>query len=565
MRKRVFGSIFLTAIVTLLLTAGLFLLVVHAGLTRDLRGRLAREGGYIAAAVSTDRGLEEIKALGTLCADRITLVKKDGTVLYDNETPAAEMENHGTRPEIRRAAETGVGEDSRLSETLETQTYYYALRLANGDILRIAATADSAFGALASASPWIVLVVLLALLVAALLASRLTHVFLAPIVSLDLHDPLKNEAYDELSPLLHRIDRQNRRINIQMDELRRRQAEFDDITARMDEGLVLFSSSGDILFSNNVIHQLFPQDKAAGNYLTLCRDAAYVEAVEQALRGGSAHTRMEKNGRIWSLAASSVAEEGAGHAAVLLIVDVTEREQAEQQRQEFTANVSHELKTPLTSIMGYAEIIEAGIAKPADVVPFAGKIRTEAQRLLSLIEDIIRLSQLDAGGEEIPFEPIELQPLCCTVRSRLQSKADRLGLKIECTGENATVFGQRRTLEQMVFNLADNALAYNRPNGSVTIETGTDSDGAPFVRVSDTGIGIALADQKRVFERFYRVDKSHSKMTGGTGLGLSIVKHGAALHGAALTLDSTLNVGTKITLTFPQLENEEETKENTAE
>ena len=552
MRKRVFGSIFLTAIVTLLLTAGLFLLVVHAGLTRDLRGRLAREGGYIAAAVSTDRDLEEIKALGTLCADRITLVKKDGTVLYDNGTPAAEMENHGTRPEIRRAAETGVGEDSRLSETLETQTYYYALRLANGDILRIAATADSAFGALASASPWIVLVVLLALLVAALLASRLTHVFLAPIVSLDLHDPLKNEAYDELSPLLHRIDRQNRRINIQMDELRRRQAEFDDITARMDEGLVLFSSSGDILFANNVIHQLFPQDKAAGNYLTLCRDAAYVEAVEQALRGGSAHTRMEKNGRIWSLAASSVAEEGAGHAAVLLIVDVTEREQAEQQRQEFTANVSHELKTPLTSIMGYAEIIEAGIAKPADVVPFAGKIRTEAQRLLSLIEDIIRLSQLDAGGEEIPFEPIELQPLCCTVRSRLQSKADRLGLKIECTGENATVSGQRRTLEQMVFNLADNALAYNRPNGSVTIETGTDSDGAPFVRVSDTGIGIAPADQKRVFERFYRVDKSHSKMTGGTGLGLSIVKHGAALHGAALTLDSTLNVGTRITLTFPK-------------
>ena len=552
MRKRVFGSIFLTAIVTLLLTAGLFLLVVHAGLTRDLRGRLAREGGYIAAAVSADRDLEEIKALGTLCADRITLVKKDGTVLYDNETPTAEMENHGTRPEIRRAAETGVGEDSRLSETLETQTYYYALRLANGDILRIAATADSAFGALAGASPWIVLVVLLALLVAALLASRLTHVFLAPIVSLDLHDPLKNEAYDELSPLLHRIDRQNRRISIQMDELRRRQAEFDDITARMDEGLVLFSSSGDILFSNNVIHQLFPQDKAAGHYLTLCRDAAYVEAVEQALRGGSAHTRMEKNGRIWSLAASSVAEDGAGHAAVLLIVDITEREQAEQQRQEFTANVSHELKTPLTSIMGYAEIIEAGIAKPTDVVPFAGKIRTEAQRLLSLIEDIIRLSQLDAGGEEIPFEPIELQPLCCTVRSRLQSKADRLGLKIECTGENATVSGQRRTLEQMVFNLADNALAYNRPNGSVTIETGTDSDGAPFVRVSDTGIGIAPADQKRVFERFYRVDKSHSKMTGGTGLGLSIVKHGAALHGAALTLDSTPNVGTRITLTFPK-------------
>ena len=551
MRKRVFGSIFLTAIVTLLLTAGLFLLVVHAGLTRDLRGRLAREGGYIAATVFADRDPEEIKALGTLCADRITLVKKDGTVLYDNETPAAEMENHGTRPEIRRAAETGVGEDSRLSETLETQTYYYALRLANGDILRIAATADSAFGALASASPWIVLVVLLALLVAALLASRLTHVFLAPIVSLDLHDPLKNEAYDELSPLLHRIDRQNRRISIQMDELRRRQAEFDDITARMDEGLVLFSSSGDILFSNNVIHQLFPQDKAAGNYLTLCRDANYIQVVEQALDGKGAHGKLERNGRIYELTASSVEENSAWHAAVLLIVDITERERAEQQRQEFTANVSHELKTPLTSIMGYAEIIAGGIAKPEDVAPFAGKIRTEAQRLLALIEDIIHLSRLDEGGETVSFEPVELSALCDTVRDRLQSKAAGKGIALRIEGEPAAVSGQRRTLEQMIFNLTDNAINYNKPQGSVTLVTGTEN-GRPFVQVADTGIGIAPADQQRVFERFYRVDKSHSKMTGGTGLGLSIVKHGAALHRAEVELKSVLGEGTCITLRFPK-------------
>ena len=333
----------------------------------------------------------------------------------------------------------------------------------------------------------------------------------------------------------------------------------------MDEGLVLFSASGDILFANHAVRRLFPRDNAAGNYLTLCRDAAYTQAVEAALAGGGAHTKMEKNGRTYALTASSVAEDGAGHAAVLFIVDITEREQAEQQRQEFTANVSHELKTPLTSIMGYAEIIESGIAKPANIAPFAGKIRTEAQRLLSLIEDIIRLSQLDAGGEEVPFEQIELLSLCGTVRSRLQSKADRLGLSIECRGAAATVSGQRRTLEQMVFNLADNALAYNRPNGSVTLETGTNSSGAPFVCVSDTGIGIAPADQPRVFERFYRVDKSHSKMTGGTGLGLSIVKHGAALHHAEITLDSTPNVGTKITLTFPKPENEEENKENTAE
>lgn len=561
MRKRVFGSIFLTSLVTLLLTAGLFLLAVHAGLTRDLRSRLAKEAGYIASVVSAENDLADVQQLGPMCADRLTLIGSDGRVRYDNQMPAAEMENHLGRPEIRQAAESGVGEDSRLSETFEEETCYYALRLANGDFLRVSATTNSAFGALSSASPWLVLVVLLALLVAALLASRLTHVFLAPIASLDLHDPLKNEAYDELSPLLHRIDRQNRRIRVQMDELRRRQAEFDDITARMDEGLVLFSATGDILFANHAVHRLFPRDNAAGTYLTLCRDAAYTQAVEAALSGGGAHTKMEKNGRTYALTASSVAEDGAGHAAVLFIVDVTEREQAEQQRQEFTANVSHELKTPLTSIMGYAEIIESGIAKPADVVPFAGKIRTEAQRLLSLIEDIIRLSQLDAGGEAVPFEPIELAALCGTVRSRLQSKADRLGLSIECRGEPATVSGQRRTLEQMVFNLADNALAYNRPNGSVTLETGTDSGGHPFVRVSDTGIGIAPADQQRVFERFYRVDKSHSKMTGGTGLGLSIVKHGAALHSAKIDLDSTPNLGTKITLFFPKPKKEEEKTE----
>ena len=301
MRKRVFGSIFLTSLVTLMLTAGLFLLAVHAGLTRDLRSRLAKEAGYLASTVSADSDLSDISSLGLLCADRLTLISRDGTVLYDNQNGASGMENHLGRPEIQQAAETGVGEDSRLSETLEQQTYYYALRLENGDFLRVSATADSAFGALSSASPWIVLVVLLALLVAALLASRLTHVFLAPITLLDLHDPLKNAAYDELSPLLHRIDRQNRRIRVQMDELRRRQAEFDDITARMDEGLVLFSASGDILFANHAVRRLFPRDSAAGNYLTLCRDAAYTQAVEAALAGGGAHTKMEKNGRTYAL------------------------------------------------------------------------------------------------------------------------------------------------------------------------------------------------------------------------------------------------------------------------
>ena len=397
----------------------------------------------------------------------------------------------------------------------------------------------------------IVLIVLLALLVAALLASWLTHVFLAPIVALDLHDPLKNDAYDELSPLLQRMAKQNRRIEAQMSELKRRQAEFDDVTARMDEGLVLFSAMGDILFANRAVRALFPKDSASGGYLTLCRDPEYVRVVEEALGGESAHGRMEKDGRVYSLTASSVAGEGQSHAAVLFVVDSTERDQAERQRQEFTANVSHELKTPLTSIMGYAEIMENGIVKPEDVAPFAGKIRAEAVRLLTLIEDIIRLSQLDEGGAPAPFEPVELLALCGTVRDRLQHKAAAHKVTLAVTGKPVTAQAQRRTLEQMVFNLADNAVAYNRAGGSVTIEAGAEG-GAPFIRVSDTGIGIAPADQARVFERFYRVDKSHSKMTGGTGLGLSIVKHGAALHHAKIELQSALGVGTTITLRFPK-------------
>lgn len=551
MRKRVFGSIFLTALVTLVVTASLLLVAVHSGLTQDLQERLSNECNYIAAATASGDE-QELQRIGSVYADRITLVDADGTVLYDNERDAAEMENHALRPEIAEALEKGVGESSRLSDTLTEQTYYYAIRLTDGTVLRVASTADSAFGALSTASPWIVLIVLLALLVAALLASWLTHVFLEPIVTLDLHEPLKNDAYDELSPLLHRMDKQNHKIASQLGELKRRQAEFDDITARMDEGLVLFSAQGDILFANRAVRALFPKDSATGGYMTLCRDAEYIRVVEEALGGESAHGRMEKDGCVYSLTASSVAGEGQGHAAVLFVVDITEREQAERQRQEFTANVSHELKTPLTSIMGFAEIMENGIVRPEDIGRFAGKIRSEAMRLLTLIEDIIRLSRLDEGAP-VPFEPVELAALCGTVRDRLMHKAAENKITLHVKGAPVTVSGQRRTLEQMIFNLADNAIAYNKPHGSVTLETG-EENGAPFVRVSDTGIGIAPADQPRVFERFYRVDKSHSKQTGGTGLGLSIVKHGAALHHAQIDLHSTLGEGTEITLRFPKAE-----------
>ena len=548
MRKRVFGSIFLTALVMLLLSVSLMIVAIHFGLSGNARSRLEDECTSI-LRMTDGEDAPVLHEIGSGYADRITLVAADGTVLYDNEADPADMENHARRPEIEQAMATGVGTASRFSDTFTQQTYYYAKKADSGNVLRLSATAASALSALSYASPWIMAVVLLALMVALLLASWLTYKFLAPIDTIDLSHPLQNSAYDELSPLLHRMDKQNRKIDAQIDELRRRQAEFDDVTARMDEGLVLFSAEGDILFANRAARALFPEDKAEGGYLTLCRNAAYIEAVRTALSGKSAHGRMERDGRMYELTASSVAGEGQNHAAVLMIVDVTEREQAEQRRQEFTANVSHELKTPLTSIMGYAEIIENGIVKPQDVCPFAGKIRAEARRLLTLIEDIIRLSQLDEGGDPAPFEPVELAALCGTVRARLAAKADNSEVTLKVEGAPVTISGQRRTLEQMIFNLADNAIAYNKPHGSVTLTTG-EENGAPFVRVTDTGIGIAPADQQRVFERFYRVDKSHSKMTGGTGLGLSIVKHGAALHHAKIEMKSALGEGTTITVRF---------------
>lgn len=548
MRKRVFGSICLTSFVTLLLTAALLMIAVYSGMESDVRDRLKNESIHL-VDVSEDRTL--LERIGRSYAERITLIAENGDVLYDNQGDASQMENHLSRPEVAQAIKTGVGQGQRLSHTLDRKTYYYAVRLPDGAVLRLGSTADSAFGALRTVSPWIVLVLLLTLLVAALLASWLTHILLAPIIALDLRQPLKNAAYDELSPLLHRMAAQNKKIDAQMDELKRRQAEFDDITTRMDEGLVLLSAQGEILFANHASRRLFPKEEAHGTYLTLCRDPEYIRVVEQALSGESTRGKLERDGRAYALTASSVAGEGQGHAAVLFIVDVTEREQAERQRQEFSANVSHELKTPLTSIMGIAEIMENGIVRPEDIGRFAGSIRSEATRLLALIEDIIRLSRLDEGGMQESFEPVDLYAVCVSVRDRLQQKAMQNRIALTLEGEMAVVSGVRQTLEQMAFNLCDNAITYNRPDGSVTLFAGI-ACGQPVLRVSDTGIGIAPADQARVFERFYRVDKSHAKSTGGTGLGLSIVKHGAQLHGAEVSMQSVLDRGTTIEIRFPK-------------
>ena len=549
MTKKIFRSILAVAGTVLLAS-----LLVIMGCLYEYFGSVEKKQLHdelaLAAAAVEANGTDYLEKLSS-GHYRLTWIAPDGAVIFDTETDAESLENHADREEVKRAFEYGEGESSRYSSTLLQKTMYSAQKLSDGSVLRISISRATAGVLLVGMIQPILVVLIVALILSGVLAKSLSRRIVRPLNELDLEHPLENDAYEELAPLLGRINRQHRQIDEQMDELQRRQAEFDDITARMDEGLVLFSGKGMILFANHAARALFPHDSAEGSYLTLCRDANYIQVVEQALDGKGAHGKLERNGRIYELTASSVEENSAWHAAVLLIVDITERERAEQQRQEFTANVSHELKTPLTSIMGYAEIIAGGIAKPEDVAPFAGKIRTEAQRLLALIEDIIHLSRLDEGGETVAFEPVELSALCDTVRDRLQSKAAGKGIALRIEGEPAAVSGQRRTLEQMIFNLTDNAINYNKPQGSVTLTTGTES-GRPFVQVSDTGIGIAPADQQRVFERFYRVDKSHSKMTGGTGLGLSIVKHGAALHHAEVELKSALGEGTCITLRFPK-------------
>ncbi len=547
MKKRVFGSIFLTSFITLLLTAAMVLAAVYSGLTREVRSRLKDECRRISALVEEKQD-DALEAVGDSCSDRLTLVLPDGMVRFDNQADTSEMGNHAERPEIIAARENGAGQSERQSETFGRKSYYYAQRLTDGSVLRVGTTTDSALGGVFTVLPWISFLLLLTLLIAGLLSDCLTRAFLGPIITLDLKDPIKNKAYDELSPLLRRIAKQNGQIAAQMEELQRRQTEFGHVTERMDEGLLLLSSTGDILFANRAVREMFPDDEVSGHYLRLCRDAEYIRVVSSALGGRSAHGRMGKNGRIYELTCGTT---GDG-AAALFFLDVTEHEQSEQQRREFSANVSHELKTPLTSIMGYAEIIENGIVKPEDISRFAGKIRSEAKRLLTLIEDIIRLSRLDEGGGGTVMEPVELYAICERVKENLLEKAGEYHVRLMLEGDKATVKGEPQTLEQMVFNLADNAIVYNKPEGDVVITVGM-HDSAPFVRVSDTGIGIAHSDQERVFERFYRVDKSHSKSTGGTGLGLSIVKHGAAMHGTEIILNSVPDEGTQIELVFPAM------------
>ena len=477
---------------------------------------------------------------------RVTWIDADGTVLFDTQADQTSMENHFDREEVQEALLLGFGSAVRTSATLTEQTFYEAQRLRDGTVLRVSASQESAWFLMIGMLWPLAMIAVLAIGLSAFLARRMAKRIVEPLNTLDLEQPLKNDVYEEISPLLHRIHRQHNQITAQMETLRRKTDEFEQITGHMQEGLVLLDSEGKVLSINPAAKRLFAaEDGCVGrNFLMIDRTSAMRSAVNDALDKGRGYARASRDGREYQFDLSRIESDGNVIGAVVLAFDITERLNSEQLRREFSANVSHELKTPLQGIIGSAELIENGLVKPEDTPRFIGHIRQEAARLVNLIEDIIRLSQLDEGAA-LPAEEVDMLALAEEVRTTLEPSAAKRNVHLAVSGEGFTVCGVRRLLYEVVYNLCDNAVKYNVPEGSVSICVAQKR-----LTVSDTGIGIPVQHQGRVFERFYRVDKSHSKASGGTGLGLSIVKHAAAYHKAVLNLESTPGKGTVITVTF---------------
>ncbi len=481
---------------------------------------------------------------------RFTWVSTDGTVLFDSHAEADDMDNHADREEIREAFSAGTGSSTRHSATLTEETIYEAARLSDGSVLRISVGRATALVLVLGMLQPIAVVFLIAIALSAWLAHRMAKRVVEPLNRLDLDHPMENEVYEELSPLLRRIHAQHMEINRQMRTLQHKQEEFDQITGNMKEGLVLLDSMGRILSINPAAKSLFGTENACigEDFLAVDRKQNMRLALEEAKAHGHADFRTGENGRDYQFDLSRIDSDGNSHGMVILAFDVTEQVNAEKHRQEFTANVSHELKTPLQSIIGSAELMENGIVKNEDVPRFMGYIRKEASRLVSLIEDIIRLSELDEGAE-MPREDVSLKILSEEICETLAEAARLKEVSLEVTGDEGVVNGVRRLLYEVVYNLCDNAIKYNNPGGSVNV-TVAQKPGEVLLRVQDTGIGIAPEHREKIFERFYRVDKSHSKQSGGTGLGLSIVKHAVQYHHGKISVESEPDKGTTVTVLF---------------
>lgn len=549
MTKKIFQSILLVAgcvlLASLLIIMG-FLYDYFGGVEKNqLRDELS-----LAAAAVEDGGTDYLSQL-TADRYRLTWIAADGSVLYDTKTNAESLENHASRAEVSQALATGTGESTRYSSTLMEKTMYYAQRLDDGTVLRISISrATVGMIAVGMIQP-LLIVLIVALILSGLLARRLSRRIVDPLNSLDLEHPLDNDAYEELSPLLKRIHHQHVEIQTQLRELREKTDEFTQITGSMREGLVLLDEHGSILSINAAAQALFgAHAQCVGrDFLTIERSHEISAAIQAAAADGHSEVRAERAGRVYQFDISRITSDGKFLGTVILAFDITEQEFAERNRREFTANVSHELKTPLQGIIGSAELIENGMVRPDDLPRFVGHIHAEAARLVTLIDDIIRLSQLDEG-DAMPTEPVDLLAVSQEAAENLHDAAAARNVTVSVTGQPAVLPGVRRLIYEIVYNLCDNAIKYNRDGGRVDVTVAADAGGSS-ITVADTGIGIAPEHQGRVFERFYRVDKSHSKASGGTGLGLSIVKHAVQYHHGRIELESTPGTGTTIRVVFP--------------
>lgn len=556
MKKRIFLSICIVCAIVLVASLILILGVLQTSFSNQLLSEVKSETNFIAAGVEKS-GIEYLNTLESVDKSRrITLIAADGTVLYDNVANVSEMGNHSDREEFVQALEYGFGQSKRYSETLSEKTVYCAKRLSDGNVIRVASTQYSSFSVFILLAQPVAFIILVALILASVLASVVSNKITKPLNEIDF-DAKEDEGtvYEEIAPLYSKIYSQKRTIERQLEAAKEKQKEFAMITDAMSEGLIITDLSTDILSYNSSAPKLLGytgEDAVGKSVFTLNRTPEFTDAVTSSLAGNHTETSIEVNGKTLSVMANPAIKDEKTVGAAILILDITEKANRDTLRREFTANVSHELKTPLTSISGFAELIKDGMVKEKDVPDCAERIYNEASRLITLINDIIEISALDEGAGNYKTEAQSLKKIADEVISSLLPIAEKRGIKTKIQADgDGIINGSKEILYEMIYNLCDNAIKYNKENGNVTVCI-TESSDKVLLSVEDTGIGIPDADKDRVFERFYRVDKSHSREIGGTGLGLSIVKHGAIFHGASISLDSTLDKGTKITLSFPK-------------
>lgn len=551
MKNKIFRALVALAAMAVLVASGLITFLVSQDYFNETKKELAQEARYISMGLESGGNdfLNKIAAENGSNV-RITLIDKDGIVLFDNQAEAKTLENHAMRQEIMEAVAVGAGEAERFSDTLDKTTYYYAVRLEDGKILRLARTIDSIYKSVLQMLPIMGGIVIVVAFLASIVARKVTFNLIKPLDQVNLDEPLDNETYDELAPFLTRIAKQKRQLSKNLKKLRGKQEELTIITNNMNEGLVLLNGQQNVLYINESAAKIFgfsAKEVIGRNILTVDRAQEVQDLLQKVSQAGKGEGLYEKDGHFYQLSGSSV----NGSGSVILIYDVTEKMTAEKLRREFSANVSHELKTPLQSILGYAEIMKNGLVKDEDKQRFLERIHAEAGNMIELIQNIMELSRLDENKTLDEFEDVDLLKLAQSVTLRLKHKAQTKGVTLNVSGSSACVCGVQSILSEVLYNLVDNSIKYNKDNGKVDVKV-QDGSEEVTVSVSDTGIGIGAADRERVFERFYRADKSHSKEIGGTGLGLSIVKHGVLFHKGRVELESEPGVGTTITFVLPK-------------